>query len=341
VNTTARHVRGDDEDVTPGAVARLAEALTALRRDSGLTMDQFAATVGLSKPRLMMAETGNLVPDHDVIYAYLELPRLLPTQRHRLRSLWGQAQRVRRGTAAAGLDPVLAQLDTYQPRQVLMRDDDDLHQDVDLTLTKPSWRRSVTKSQANPKLWPDPAKITNVEEFTTALSTIKSSTGLSYEALAAASQRASYPLARSTVHALCTKPRLPSSPKAVACFIDICGGRRADVEAWTSTWQRLAQQRAVDANPVGSEDLAVDQDPEEVTTLVREPTESDDPDGVCDTPLLRLEPLLAQTETTAESHPPETDEKERNATRVNLALILGTAVMLFVAGMIAGAVILP
>ncbi len=319
-------------------------------------MHQFAAKVGLSKASLMMVETGNFVPDQDVLNAYLEFTSTLrPTERVLIRRLWEQARREAtrdkdNNELQADVVATLAHLNRRDTASLssarLAASQPDVGHDVDLIITKPAWRRSVTKSQADSKLWPAPDTITTVKEFTAALRAIKLSTGLSFEALATASKRLSYPLARSTVHSLCSKEKLPSTPKAVACFIEICGGTRTDIVEWTQAWQRLAQQRPTtrDASQDAREQHLVDTDAPDNDN--DEPPSAAPVDAAVDADVLwvwssselaegiaehEFEPVVDSPLIRLVAHPARAKKSGDVSTTLLLLSILCTAIVLFVA----------
>lgn len=245
-------------------VEELAAALGALRRGSRLSSAEFEARTRLSRLRVMAIENALGTPTREILHAYLDACEPDEATRRRIRNLWEAARQV------AGVVPLTASLlsaieeadrhrrhlpESTEARTttgllralVSAQDMPEPRLTVDefkVSLTKPAWRRSLAVSQADTTLWPNPETITTVSEFVRAFLEIKNSTGLSYEALSNASKQFRYPLARSTVHALCTKEKLPASPDSVECFITICGGSKTDVEAWRTAWQRLTQQAA-------------------------------------------------------------------------------------------------
>jgi len=197
----------------------LAGALQALRRDSGYSVEEFARLSGLSVVLLGQAESGRSVPARDVISGYLQASDAQASTRAMIRKTWERA----RATGAETM-PSIA-VDATGPDTVIV--------------TKPALRRLQGSSSADPALWPHPDDVTSVEEFTAAFMCIKESTGMSYTRLAEASGRVGYPLARTTIHGLCTKKKLPGTSSQVECFIAICGGDPALRRAWCQTWQRL------------------------------------------------------------------------------------------------------
>jgi hypothetical protein len=48
-------------------------------------------------------------------------------------------------------------------------------------------------------------------------------------------------MAASTIHALASKPKLPSHPDVLSTFLLVCGGGRRDGRRWTACWQKIVQ----------------------------------------------------------------------------------------------------
>lgn len=253
-------VQGESPVLAEEAAA-LAAYLRNLRVRNKMSMDEFALHSKLTKVRLTAVEQGLDVPTRAVLHAYFQLLNPSSAERSRIRELWEAVRHGGAGVLSTALDmvdtrarqsPATVYLDTavfsheknsitHRVRTLLADSTRIAPDEVNLSLTKPAWRRSVAVSQADTSLWPDPDEITTAEQFKQGLRAIKESTGLSYASLAAASERLSYPLARSTVHALCTKPNLPPGPETVAAFVAICGGDKSQVLSWKAAWQRLSQ----------------------------------------------------------------------------------------------------
>jgi hypothetical protein len=222
-------------------------------------MDEFCGRSGISKLRMTMVEHAQGgVPDRRILTAYLETCQPDEATRHRVRELWNLATATETAAepGASGLEAVVESVEQAGQHSAATNthlaripDADDAiaslltaaSTDVHYSLAKPAWRRSTAVSRADTSLWPEPDTIASSAQFTEALLAIKMSTGLSYKALAVASQRHSYPLARSTLHALCTRQKLPASPQPLDCFIEICGGSKTDIQRWRMAWQRLSQ----------------------------------------------------------------------------------------------------
>lgn len=244
----------------PSAQGQLAGVLRGLRQAAGLSPAKFAATATLPELQVKLIEEGSALPSRDALHAYLEVAGAPPRARAQAMTLWSMAhkgheerRKSRRASHAddGGPQTVLMSQAETQALHEFLEDPSAMHYagrgrgreitTTRLTLSKPSWRRAAQTSQADHDLWPLPEDVTSNCEFTRALEGIKRSTGLSYKALAEASSRTNYPLATSTVHAMCTKPRLPHSVDSVRCFIRICGGDDLLVRRWGVAWQRLRQ----------------------------------------------------------------------------------------------------
>jgi hypothetical protein len=225
--------------------SELAGELEQLRRVRGhLTRAQFSAMTGIPHDQITMIEDGVRLPSHKELVSYMSLAGLSEHDREDLYLRWESAKTLAPDLIIeAGHGPVVTPDASQVLRFIAKHVTTSTAFGLRDRIAKPAWRRSIVASQAKPELWPDPDQITTIVEFTTALEAIKSSTALSYDALAKASSRLDYPLARSTVHAMCTKAKLPTNPLAVGCFIRICGGDSDLATRWITAWQRLIQNK--------------------------------------------------------------------------------------------------
>lgn len=240
----------------------LAGVLRGLRQAAGLSPVEFARRAAIPELQIKLIEAEHALPSRDALHAYLEIAAATPQSRANAMKLWSLA---RKGHEERRKARHAVRTDDDGPATMLLPpvdevDDEDARvwmdnvsnyrgrsgggreiADTRLSLSKPSWRRTAQTSQADPTLWPAPEQIGSTKVFVESLEGIKRSTGMSYKALAEASARTSYPLAISTVHAMCTKERLPSSVESLRCFIRICGADVRLANRWTGAWQRLRQ----------------------------------------------------------------------------------------------------
>jgi hypothetical protein len=102
----------------------------------------------------------------------------------------------------------------------------------------------VNEAQGDPRQWPDPEQITTPAEFAATMHAIRAASGLSYARLSVVTGDFAYPMSKSSVHALCTKPRLPSQRLAMESFLLACGASEDQLEPWRKAWQRVQQNSA-------------------------------------------------------------------------------------------------
>jgi transcriptional regulator with XRE-family HTH domain len=211
---------------------RLARSLAVLRRENGLTASEFEAGFGVSGARAAQVEAGLVMPDKATLVGYLRPFASGPVWHGWLTELR------RRHKGGTQLDAAVREVVDFVQHDTARRK----RASADLTAYHVPDHMLPPKavSRADPTTWPAPEKVSTPAEFLEAMSKIKDSTELSYTALADISSRHARPLSRSTIHALCTRPVLPT-PRVLGCFIAICGGRPADVAAWHEARQRLAQ----------------------------------------------------------------------------------------------------
>jgi hypothetical protein len=268
----------------PGAEQQreLAGVLRGLRLAAGFTPEDFASEYKISPLQVKFIEDAAAIPARTHLHAYLELvdDDDARTRAHVLK-LWmlvhkGHTARrhVRRDMRASvkpstrsGRKPddeetllETTVIMTAPPLLNITSDADTTthgraqrpaavsRQETRLTLSKPAWRRAAQVSKADSSLWPDPDLLHSAAVFAQALESIKKGTGLSYKMLAQATNDTNYPLASSTVHGMCTKPKLPASVDSLRCFIEVCGGDLRMQRRWAAAWQRL-RQAAVDEKP--------------------------------------------------------------------------------------------
>jgi hypothetical protein len=107
----------------------------------------------------------------------------------------------------------------------------------------------VNEAQGDPRQWPDPEQVTTPAEFAATMHAIRAASGMSYARLSVVTGDFSYPMSKSSVHALCTKPRLPSQRLAMESFLLACGASEDQLEPWRKAWQRVQQNSALPAPP--------------------------------------------------------------------------------------------
>lgn len=209
----------------------VAVALQALRRASMLTPTEFAERANLSLTQVGLAERGT-VP-WNVLNGYLAAAEVDDVDRRFVHELW---QQVQQHDAPHPGKPVDRAEDNSVVRTVLVT-----------TMSRPastppgstSVRRPIKPPCPDITMWPDPARIGTPPEFQLGFATLKNSTGASYARLAKVAEGLGYPLPRTTLHNLCTRPRLPMSAEVVSTFVAACGGDEQTVRAWVAAWQRL------------------------------------------------------------------------------------------------------
>ncbi|MGW4213327.1 hypothetical protein ACWEIJ_35450 [Lentzea sp. NPDC004789] len=245
----------------PSGVApqcELAGVLRGLRLASGYTLDKFAIESGVSVLQLQYIEAGTAIPQRGQLHAYLELTSAESRPRAQALKLWSMAHQAHderrksrhsKSAAESATETTVVMSRSELPAFKPVTDGDNwpmsIHrQETRLTISKPSWRRAPQVSKADPSMWPPHELADTPEKFTQSLEAIKKSTGLSYKALAQATSDTHYPLATSTVHGMCTKPKLPANVDSVRCFILICGGDEKVQLGWAAAWQRLRQASA-------------------------------------------------------------------------------------------------
>lgn len=252
----------------PGAEQQheLAGVLRGLRLAAGITLEDFATEYEISPLQVKFIEDAAAIPSRAHLYAYLELVDDDARTRAQVLKLWSLVHKVHTERRHARRDARSVE-SSAQPKPDSRREEMLLEttvvmasppvpnlasarnqrpaalrrQETRLTLSKPAWRRAAQVSKADSALWPDPDLLRSPAQFAQALESIKKGTGLSYKMLAQATTDTNYPLASSTVHGMCTKPKLPASVDSVRCFIEVCGGNHHTQRRWAAAWQRLRQ----------------------------------------------------------------------------------------------------
>ncbi|MFD7655953.1 helix-turn-helix domain-containing protein [Actinosynnema sp. NPDC059797] len=204
----------------------LGEALQVLRRASGLPVQDFARKAELSPTLLGQVESGKDVPNQDVLMGYLQAAGIEPPARRVVRSIWEQARKEDTGRHTGPAR------DAADPRRRRPPGD--------------RQRRRVL-SVADPAMWPLPEEVTTARDFTATMEKIKKSTGMSYRELHEASRKRGFPVSRTSLHNLCTKPKPLKAPDPVVCLLLVAGATPALVERWLKTWQRLSMESGEEA----------------------------------------------------------------------------------------------
>ncbi|MFD4670189.1 hypothetical protein ACFWNN_10675 [Lentzea sp. NPDC058450] len=248
-----------DRNDLPGAEQQreLAGVLRGLRLAAGTSPEDFAAAYEISPLQVRFIEDAAAIPARTHLYAYLDLADDDARTRARVLKLWSLVhkshtkRRHARRDHQASLRPNVPRPEsppeheeTLLETTVTMKPLPLSRQETRLTLSKPAWRRAAQVSKADSALWPDPGLLQSAAAFAQALESIKKGTGLSYKMLAQATSDTNYPLASSTVHGMCTKPKLPAGVDSVRCFIEVCGGDQRTQQRWAAAWQRLRQAPA-------------------------------------------------------------------------------------------------
>lgn len=237
----------------------LAVAFRTVRQGSGLGLEEFARKADLPLRLLGQIEDGRTLPSRDVLHGYLSVCAE-ERDRHIVRDLWERVHRVEQHSRLLPY-PTGGSVENRRPAA---------------TTPAPARRRPRTRSGVDPTMWPPPKTIATPEQYASGLAAIKRSSAMSYTDIAEESRKRGYPLARSSIHTLCTKAKLPSSPLPVREFVLVCGGTEADADAWHLAWLRLSMteggHRDQQAVHVLDDDLA----PADTATVgVTSPTESD------------------------------------------------------------------
>jgi hypothetical protein len=103
--------------------------------------------------------------------------------------------------------------------------------------------RNSRGADAHPATWPDPAGMRTTAEFLCGLKKVRTRSGKSFTELAGHSRELGYPLARSTLHKLCSEEnrKLPASFVRVEHFLLTCGVPAEQVESWRQAYHRLSE----------------------------------------------------------------------------------------------------
>ncbi|MDX8031907.1 hypothetical protein SK803_16910 [Lentzea sp. BCCO 10_0856] len=103
--------------------------------------------------------------------------------------------------------------------------------------------RNSRGADAHPAAWPDPAGMRTTAEFLCGLKKVRTRSGRSFTELAEHSRELGYPLARSTLHKLCSEEnrKLPATFVRVEHFLLTCGVPAGQVESWRQTYHRLSE----------------------------------------------------------------------------------------------------
>ncbi|MFI2187897.1 caspase domain-containing protein [Streptomyces sioyaensis] len=91
-------------------------------------------------------------------------------------------------------------------------------------------------SQAERRLWPDPAAIRTVEGFFSALGHVRAVSGLTH---AAVSHSSGGEIAAGTVSGLLNRKDLPKTWKTTGIYLSACGVPNEQVDGWRRSWERL------------------------------------------------------------------------------------------------------
>jgi transcriptional regulator with XRE-family HTH domain len=222
----------------------LGAMLRILRKSSGRTAQEFSRRSRLTLGQLAQAESGESFPSRDVLHGYLVGSGSPESSRHVVRDVWHRVYRIES----------LARLAPYDTG-VRVEWTVDRENAVDVSAVvggdEPVGGRARTRTAIDRSRWPDPATIETVDQWTDALQVVKRASALSYAAIAEESKRCDAPLARSSIHTLCTKAKLPNNPAIVRGFIRACGGDESTSDAWHEAWLRLR----VEEPPSHVEDL--------------------------------------------------------------------------------------
>ncbi|MGW6932903.1 hypothetical protein ACWGE0_22795 [Lentzea sp. NPDC054927] len=210
----------------------VAVALQALRRASMLTPTEFAERADLSLADVGLAERGT-VP-WNVLNQYLAAADATEADRRFIHELWEQSQRRHTAPQAGAQVDRAEDISAARTVPILVA-----ARPASASPTGAPTRRQVTPSCPDTTEWPDPATIQTAPEFQLGFEKLKNSTGASYARLAKVAEGLGYPLPRTTLHNLCTRPRLPMSPEMVSTFVAACGGDEQTVRAWVAAWRRL------------------------------------------------------------------------------------------------------
>lgn len=120
--------------------------------------------------------------------------------------------------------------------------------------------RNSRSAETHPATWPDPAGMRTTAEFLCGLKKVRTRSGKSFAGLAAHSKELGYPLARSTLHKLCSEEnrKLPQTFVRVEYFLLTCGVPAAQVEQWRQAYHRLSETpQAVVPQAVTAEQMPV------------------------------------------------------------------------------------
>ncbi|MEV4923673.1 caspase family protein [Streptomyces roseoverticillatus] len=97
----------------------------------------------------------------------------------------------------------------------------------------------TTASQAEHRLWPDPAVIRTVEGFFAALGQVRVASGLTH---AAVSLRSGGEIAPGTISSLLNRKDLPKTWKTTGIYLAACGLSAEQVGSWKQCWDRLREK---------------------------------------------------------------------------------------------------
>ncbi|MFF7414853.1 caspase family protein [Streptomyces lydicus] len=110
-------------------------------------------------------------------------------------------------------------------------------------------------SQADRRLWPDPAAIWTVEGFFSALGHVRAVSGLTH---AAVSLSSGGEIAAGTVSSLLNRKDLPKTWKTTGIYLTACGVPDEQVDGWRRSWERLRAEAPTteSTGPVAGRDQA-------------------------------------------------------------------------------------
>ncbi|MFS8097811.1 hypothetical protein LFM09_11785 [Lentzea alba] len=118
--------------------------------------------------------------------------------------------------------------------------------------------RNSRSADAHPEPWPDPATMRTTAAFFCGLKKVRAWSGRSFTELAAHSKELGYPLARSTIHKLCSdkeeNKKLPATFARIEHLLLTCGVPADRIGPWKQAYHRLNEASevvAVEQMPVG------------------------------------------------------------------------------------------
>ncbi|SPE49394.1 putative protein containing caspase domain protein [Streptomyces netropsis] len=109
----------------------------------------------------------------------------------------------------------------------------------------------TTASQAERRLWPDPAAIRTVEGFFAALGQVRVVSGLTHTAV---SLRSCGEIAPGTVGSLLNRKDLPKTWKTTRIYLTACGVPDEQVDGWQRSWNRLREEASTTTQVTGPTD---------------------------------------------------------------------------------------